>query len=201
MSYPLVMHETLNGFTTVSPETKLLMRDRILVIDKEIDVELASNICNLLMVLDDDEQPITIILNTPGGMVHQGNLIYDVIQGLRSPVNVVCMGMAYSMGAILLAGGRRGRRFIFPLSKVMIHEPLINGGLGGSATSISQVAGSILETKKQLVEILSKHTGKSLKEVEKAISYDHYFDAKEAIEFGLCDHIVTNIKEVLDYEQ
>ena len=95
------------------------------------------------------------------------------------------------MGAILLAGGQKGRRFILPHSKVMIHEPLLSGGVGGSATTIHNISRSIMETKKIVNDILSKHTGKSRKEIDKATSGDHYMNANESVEFGICD-VVTN---------
>ena len=100
-----------------------------------------------------------------------------------------CTGMASSMGAVILAGGQKGRRFILPHSKVMIHEPLISGGMGGSATSIKRTADSILETKAITNGILAKHTGKTVKEIDKATAFDNFMNAKEAVEFGICDEI------------
>ena len=116
-------------------------------------------------------------------------VIYDLIQAAPFEVNLYCFGMAASMGAIILAGGKKGHRFILPHSKVMIHEPLIEGGMGGSATSIKKTSDSILETKDILNNILVKHTSKTLDEINEATSFDNYMNAEEAIKFGLCDEI------------
>ena len=132
---------------------------------------------------------VTIILNTDGGEVNAGLAIYDLIQSYPYDITIICVGIAASMGAILLAGGRKGRRFILPHSKVMIHEPLITKGFGGSATSIEQKAKTILDVKQQLNEILSKHTGRTLEEINKATAFDNYMSAEEAVEFGICDAI------------
>ena len=109
------------------------------------------------------------------------------------PVNTYCTGLAASMGAVLLAGGQAGRRYILPHSKTMIHEPLISGGVGGSATSIHNISESILKTRDMLNEILAKHTGKSLKEMKKATAFDHYMNAEESVKFGMCDEIVEKL--------
>ena len=116
-------------------------------------------------------------------------MIYDIIQSYPYELRIVCIGLAASMGAILLAGGRKGKRFILPHSKVMIHEPLITKGFGGSATSIEQKAKTILEVKRELNEILAKHTGKTLEEINKATAFDNFMSAEEAVEFGICDAI------------
>ena len=108
-------------------------------------------------------------------------------------INIICAGMAASMAAIILAGGQKGYRYILPHSKVMIHEPLLSSGLGGSATSIKNISDSILETREIVNSILAKHTGKSLSEVNKATSFDNYMNAEEAIAFGLCDAITMHI--------
>ena len=111
------------------------------------------------------------------------------------PVYMYCTGMAASMAALLLAGGQPGRRFILPHSKTMIHEPLLTGGVGGSATSIRNISDSILETRKIVNGILAKHTGKTLKEVNKATSFDNYMNAEKSVEFGICDRVVTSLTE------
>ena len=139
----------------------------------------------------ESSEPIDIYLNSPGGSVNAGMVIYDVIQALEGkvPINIYCIGMAASMGAIILAGGHKGHRYILPHSKCMIHEPLISGGLGGSATSIKKTADSILETKAITNGVLAKHTGKTLEEIDKATAFDNYMNAEESVEFGLCDEI------------
>lgn len=140
--------------------------------------------------------PITIYINSFGGEVNAGLMIYDAIQGSHLEVNTVCTGIAASMAAILLAGGKKGKRFILKHSKVMIHEPAITNGFGGSATSIKNISESILETREILSEILAKHTGKSIAEIYEAISFDNFMNADKAIEFGLCDEVTEKLKVV-----
>jgi ATP-dependent Clp protease protease subunit len=157
----------------------------------EVTSEMANDFVSQMLYLAASDEPINIYINSPGGSVNAGLVIYDTIQALseKLEINMYCIGMAASMGAIILAGGQKGRRFILPHSKVMIHEPLISGGIGGSATSIKKTSDSILETKAITNGILAKHTGKSIKEINKATSFDNYMNAKEAIEFGICDEI------------
>ena len=112
---------------------------------------------------------------------------------MTKPVEIYCAGMAASMAAIILASGGKGRRHILPHSRVMIHEPLLDGGLGGSATSIRHISESIMETKRILNEILSKHTGRAIAEIEKATSYDNYMNAEESVAFGICDDITEKL--------
>lgn len=190
---PAVEVESANGTREVSLNTRHLMNRKIFITGG-IDAEMADQFVSQFLYLQDEtEEPIDIYINSPGGEVNAGLVIYDLIQGSRLPINITCTGMAASMAAILLAGGQEGRRFILPHSKVMIHEPLIAGGVGGSATSIKNISESILETRDIVNGILSKHTGKSLKEVNKATSYDHYMNAQESVEFGICDAIRTSL--------
>ena len=134
-----------------------------------------------------------LYINSVGGAVNAGLLIYDALKGLEMEYEVYCIGMAASMAAIILAGGQKGRRFILPHSKVMIHEPLIADGISGSATTIQKTAESIMETKQIAVSLLSADTGKPRAVVEKAISYDNFMNAEEAVAFGVCDEIVERI--------
>ncbi len=147
----------------------------------------------MLYLQQESNEPITIYINSPGGSVNAGLVIYDCIQSSEIEINIICAGMAASMAAIILAGGQKGHRFILPHSKVMIHEPLISHGVGGSATSIKNISDSIIETRELVNNILAKHTGKTLEEINKATSFDNYMNAKEAIEFGLCDEVAKNI--------
>ena len=123
-----------------------------------------------------------------------GLLIYDCIQSCDVEVNIVCAGMAASMAAILLASGKKGHRYILPHSKVMIHEPLISQGVGGSATSIKNISDTILAMRELVNNILAKHTGKTLEEVNKATAFDNYMNAEAAIEFGICDQVAEKVK-------
>ena len=142
-----------------------------------------------MSVLSEDKKKVKIIVNSPGGEVNAGLMIYDIIQSYPGEIDMYCAGIAASMGAVILAGGRKGRRFILPHSKVMIHEPLIAGGMGGSATTIEKTAQSILSTKAMLSEILAKHTGKIVDEINEATLFDNYMNADEAVAFGICDSI------------
>ena len=120
-------------------------------------------------------------------------LIYDAIKNLKAEVDIICTGIAASMAAIILAGGRKGRRFILPHSEVMIHEPFVIGGIGGSAEKIQRTAEEILKNKKEFAEILAADTGRTLKEVEQAMSYDNYMGAQEAVAFGICDKVIKDL--------
>lgn len=187
---PTIFEETCNGVREVQLMSKHLT-NRKLFLTGEITEETSNKFVSELLYLAESDEPIDIYLNTTGGSVNAGLVIYDVIQALEGkvPVNIYCIGMAFSMGAIILAGGQKGRRFILPHSKCMIHEPLIAGGLGGSASSIKKTADDILETKSITNGVLVKHTGKSMEEIDKATSFDNFMNAEEAVEFGLCDEI------------
>lgn len=187
---PSIEEESFNGVREISLRTRHLTHNRIFLTG-EVTEEMADNFVSEFLYLADKGEPVDIYLNTPGGSVNAGLVIYDLIQALKGKleINMYCTGMAASMGAVLLAGGQEGHRFILPHSKVMIHEPLIAGGMGGSATSIKKTADSILETKAITNGILAKHTGKTLKEIDKATSFDNYMNAEEAVKFGICDEV------------
>lgn len=195
-SNPCIEVENANGIREVALETRHLM-NRNIFIQGEIDSEMANRFLSEIIFLSEKtDKPINIFINSPGGEVNAGLLIYDIIQDAKMPVNLICTGMAASMAAVLLAGGQEGRRFILPHSKVMIHEPLISGGVGGSATSIKNISESILETRSICNGILAKHTGKSIDEIDKATAYDNYMNAKESVAFGICDKIISGISEI-----
>lgn len=190
---PTVQEDTCNGPHEVQLLTKHFTNRKIFITG-EVTEEMANDFVVKMLYLCQSDEPIDIYLNSPGGSVNAGLVIYDVLQDCsredhQIPINIYCIGMAASMGAVILAGGQKGRRFILPHSKVMIHEPLIAGGMGGSATSIKKTAESILETKAITNGILAKHTGKTLEEIDEATSFDNFMNAEEAIAFGLCDSI------------
>lgn len=170
-----------------------LFSDRKIFLFGEIDKDMLYSVTMQLMTLAREEGEIDIYINSPGGEVNAGLAIYDQLQAVKSPVNIYCIGMAASMAAVLLAGGQKGRRFILPHSKVMIHEPLIDGGVGGSATSIQSTAESIMKTKELTNGLLAKHTGKKIEEINKATDHDNFMTAEEAVAFGLCDKVVEEI--------
>lgn len=183
-----------NGISLVPIESRLLS-DRKLFIEGEITAPTACKFLQAVMILvkEDAEKPIDIYINSLGGEVNAGLLIYDTLKGIKTEINLHCIGMAASMAAIILAGGSKGHRYILPHSRVMIHEPLIVGNVGGSATSVKRTAESIMETKRISVELLATDTRKSKDEVEAAISFDNYMNAEEAVAFGLCDSIETSV--------
>ena len=181
---------TANGTVVIPIETDLLS-DRIIFLDGEMDNDLALSVLKQVVKLVqlDKDKPIKMVICSQGGSVDAGMLIYDIVQNTPN-IEMYCAGTAYSMAALIFLGGRNGR-YLFEHSKLMLHEPLIRNFPGGNTTSVASISDSLKETKQQLDEIISKHTGKSLEEIAKATAYDHYFSAKEAIEFGLADEIVT----------
>lgn len=185
-----VQVKSSTGITLVPIETRN-MADRILHIRGEISQDTANDFLQQVLYLnsEDADEPITVLINSPGGEIDAGLLIYDVIQASRAPVRMICTGHAYSMAAVLLASGKHGR-YILPHSRMMLHEPLIPGGITGNCSSIRSVSDSLLEVRTKMNEILAKHTGRSMEEIEKATSYDHYFSAEESVDFGLCDRII-----------
>lgn len=192
-SVPALEKESANGIQQVSLITDAFTNRRLFLFG-EIDQNLVfSFTMQMLSLMEDEQSEISIYINSPGGEVNAGLAIYDLIQSCRAPINMYCIGMAASMGALIFAGGQKGRRFILPHSKVMIHEPLILNGIGGSASSVKSTADSILQTRELLNGILAEHSGKTLEEINKATDHDNFMKAEEAIKFGLCDEVVTRI--------
>lgn len=185
-----VQVKSSNGITLVPVDSRLLAARKIFI-EGEIDADKACEFVKEVMLLntEDSQKSIDILINSPGGEINSGMLMYDVIQSSKAPIRMFCIGKAYSMGAVLFACGNYGR-YMLPHSELMIHEPLLGNRVGGNSSSIKSISDSLLETKRKMNQILAKHTGKSEKEVEKATSFDHYFSPEESIEFGLCDQIV-----------
>lgn len=167
-----------------------LLKDRIILLTDEVNDVTASLVVAQLLFLEseDPDKDIFLYINSPGGSVTAGMAIYDTMQYIKCDVNTVCMGMAASMGAFLLAGGAKGKRMALPNAEVMIHQP--SGGARGQATDIQIVAENILKTKSKLTKILSDNCGKDYDTVYKACERDNYMSAEEALEFGLIDKIV-----------
>ena len=190
---PSIEVESANGTRSVALSTRHLMNRRIFITGT-IDAELASNFISQLIYLEgESDEPVTVYINSPGGEVNAGLMIYDAVRNSSLEINMICTGIAASMAAVILAGGRRGRRFILKHSEVMIHEPLIANGVGGSATSIKNISESILQTRSIINGILAEHTGKDKSEVDEATSCDNYMDAEQAIEFGICDRVIETL--------
>lgn len=190
----MTMIKSSNGITLVPIESRLLT-ERKIYIEGEINTQTACDFEKAVMLLtkENAEKPIDVYISSPGGEITAGMQIYDALKGIKSDVNLHGRGTVASMAAILLASGKKGHRFINPHAKIMIHEPLIAGGVGGSATSIKRTAESILETKAMTVDLLAESTGRTKKEIEAAISFDNYMNAEECIEFGIADSIETSI--------
>lgn len=183
--------KTSGGITLVPLESKLLAQRKVFI-EGEINQASACEFIKKIMLLtsEDNSTPIEVLINSPGGGITAGMLMYDVIQNSKCPIRMYCIGSAYSMGVVLFASGRHGR-YILPNSELMLHEPLLSNQVGGNASSIRSISESLLETRKKMNGILAKHTGRTEEEIEKATSYDHYFSSEESLEFGLCDKIVT----------
>lgn len=180
-----------NGITSVSLDARLLSSRVIYIDDQEITGELVANIVKKIMVLvsEDSDKAITIMIDSPGGSVKDGMVLYDLLQTCKTPIRMVAAGRAYSMAAVLLVAGNHGR-YMFPNSEVMIHQPLLSSPVTGNSSSIKSVSDKLNKETKKMNRLLAKHTGKTEKQIEKATSYDHFFDAEEAIAFGLCDGII-----------
>ena len=178
-----------NGITLVPLETRLLAQRRILIYG-EIDSESACTFMQqvMLLVSEDPDKPIDVLVNSPGGEINAGLLMYDIIQSSKVPIRMFCTGRAYSMGAVLFASGNHGR-YMLPHSELMIHEPLLGGRVGGTSSSIKSISDSLMESRKMLNGILAAHTGRTVEEIDEATAYDHYFNPEESVEFGLCDKI------------
>ncbi len=192
-----VQIKSSSGITLVPIESRLMAESRIVFIQGEIDAAAACDLVKKVLYLDgESKEPIKLLINSEGGEVNSGMLIYDVIQSSRSEIQTVCIGRAYSMAAILCASARRGARFILPHGELMLHEPLVGNKIGGKASSIKSMSDSIMDTKRKINEILAAHTGKDLDTIDEETGYDHFFSPEEAIEFGLCDEIV-GIDEIM----
>jgi ATP-dependent Clp protease protease subunit len=188
---PYVVEQTSRGERSYDIYSRLL-KDRIIFLGEEVtDVSASLVVAQLLFLESEDpNKDINIYINSPGGSVTAGMAIYDTMHYIKCDVSTTCIGMAASMGAFLLAGGTKGKRFILPNAEVMIHQP--SGGARGQATDIKIVADNILKTKRKLNEILAANTGKPLEVIEIDTERDNYMTAEEAREYGLVDSIVTS---------
>ena len=188
---PYVVEQTSRGERSYDIYSRLL-KDRIIFLGEEVtDVSASLVVAQLLFLESEDpNKDINIYINSPGGSVTAGMAIYDKMHYIKCDVSTTCIGMAASMGAFLLAGGTKGKRFILPNAEVMIHQP--SGGARGQATDIKIVADNILKTKRKLNEILAANTGKPLEVIEIDTERDNYMTAEEAREYGLVDSIVTS---------
>ena len=188
---PYVIEQTSRGERSYDIYSRLL-KDRIIFLGEEVNDVSASLVVAELLFLEaeDPGKDIQLYINRPGGSVTAGMAIYDTMQYIKCDVSTICLGMAASMGAFLLAGGTKGKRFALPNSTIMIHQP--SGGAQGQATEIQIVADHIAKTKRTLNEILAANTGQPLEVVEKDTDRDNYMSAEEALAYGLIDGVVTH---------
>ena len=188
---PYVIEQTSRGERSYDIYSRLL-NDRIIFLGEEVTDVSANLIVAPLLFLESEDpgKDIHMYINSPGGSVSAGLAIYDTMQYIKCDVSTICIGMAASMGAFLLAGGTKGKRMALPNSEIMIHQP--SGGAQGQATEIKIVAEQILKTKRKLNEILAANTGKPLEQIEIDTERDNYMSAEEAKAYGLIDNVITN---------
>lgn len=188
---PYVIEQTSRGERSYDIYSRLL-KDRIIFLGEEVNEASAATVVAQLLFLEaeDPEKDISLYINSPGGSVTAGMAIYDTMQYIKCDVSTICIGMAASMGAFLLAGGAKGKRYALPNAEIMIHQPL--GGAQGQATEIQIAAEHILKTKKKLNSILAENTGKEYDVIAADTERDNWKTAEEAKEYGLIDAVITN---------
>lgn len=188
---PYVVEQTSRGERSYDIYSRLL-KERIIFLGEEVNETTASLTVAQMLFLESEDpgKDIHLYINSPGGVVTAGMAIYDTMQYIKCDVSTICIGMAASMGAFLLAGGTKGKRFALPNAEIMIHQP--SGGAKGQATEIQIAAENILKTKKKLNEILAANTGKPYEQIAADTERDNYMSAQEAVEYGLIDSIITN---------
>jgi ATP-dependent Clp protease, protease subunit len=195
MIIPTVLERWTQGSAINYDIFSRLLKDRIVFAgghEGAVSTDSANLLISQLLYLDaeDPDKDINIYINSPGGMVTAGLAVYDTMQYIKSPISTMCMGMAMSFGAVLLAAGTKGRRYMLPHARVMIHQPLIRGGLSGQATDIVIEAREMEKTKQRLTEIMALHTGQSTKRLLEDMERNKYMSAEEAKAYGIVDHIL-----------
>lgn len=190
---PYVVEQTNRGERSYDIYSRLLS-DRIIFLDTEVSDHSASLIIAQMLFLEaeDPAKDIQLYINSPGGSVSAGFAIYDTMRYIKCDVSAICLGLAASFGAFLLAGGAKGKRMALPNAQIMIHQPAVHGnGIQGQATDIQILSDQIQNSKKRLNRILAENTGRTVEEIAAATERDHYLSAAEALEFGLIDKIIT----------
>ena len=194
---PYVVEQSAHGERSYDIFSRLL-NDRIIVLSEDVNDTSASLVVAQLLYLEgqDPDKDISLYINSPGGSISAGMAIHDTIQYIKCDVSTICMGMAASMGAFLLASGTKGKRFALPNAEIMIHQPLIAGGqargLSGQATDIKIHADHIIRTRAKMNRLLSEYTGQPLEKVEQDTERDNFLSAQEAKEYGLIDEVITH---------
>ena len=187
---PTIIEQETNGERAYDIYSRLL-KDRIIILNGEINDTTANIVIAQLLFLDsENNEDISLYINSPGGVITAGMAIYDTINFIKSDVSTICIGMCASMAAFLLSSGTKGKRYSLPNSEIMIHQPL--GGVQGQATEIKIAAERILKIKKKLNEILAKNTNQNLEKIENDTERDYYLEANEALEYGIIDKIIEN---------
>ena len=195
-SMPYVIEQSSRGERSYDIYSRLL-KDRIIFLSEDVNQTTASLIIAQMLFLEseDPEKEISFYINSPGGSVTDGLGIVDTMNYIRCPVTTICIGMAASMGAVLLASGTKGKRFATPNAEILIHQPLIGGqGISGQTTEIKIQADQMVKTRQRLNKILSEATGQSLEQIEIDTERDHYMTAEEALKYGLIDGIMDKRK-------
>jgi ATP-dependent Clp protease protease subunit len=194
---PMVVEQSSRGERAFDIFSRLL-RERIIFLTGPVEDGMASLICAQLLFLESEnpKKEISMYINSPGGVVTSGMAIYDTMQYIKSPVTTVCMGMAASMGSLLLTAGAAGQRIALPNARIMVHQP--SGGFRGQASDIERHAEDIIKTKRRLNEIYVKHTGRTYEEVERTLDRDHFMNAEEAKAWGIVDHVYDRREQAED---
>jgi len=194
MLIPTVIEKSQNGERAYDIYSRLL-RDRIIFLGSGIDDSVANTVVAQLLFLESEDpgKEISLYVNSPGGHVTGGLAIIDTMNHIKSPVSTICIGMAASMGAMILSAGEKGKRFALPNSEVMIHQPM--GGASGQASDIMITAENIMKTKKRLADMLVENTGQTYKTIEKDMDRDFWLDADQAKKYGVVDKVLVNKKK------
>ena len=188
---PYVIEQTGRGERSYDIFSRLL-KDRIIFLSEDVNPTTASLVIAQMLFLEseDPDKEISFYINSPGGSITDGMAIVDTMNYIKCPVSTICVGLAASMGSVLLTCGAKGRRFATPNSEILIHQPLISGGLAGQTTEIKIHADHMVKTREKVNKLLSEKTGQSLEQIEKDTERDHYMTAQEALEYGLIDEII-----------
>ncbi len=194
---PTVIEQSGRGERAFDIYSRLL-KERIIFLVGPVDDHTANLVVAQLLFLESEnpDKDIYFYINSPGGSVTAGLSIYDTMKFIKPDVQTLCLGQAASMGAFLLSAGTKGKRFALPNSRVMIHQPLISGGLGGQASDIEIHARELLKLKEKLNQMLAEHTGKSLEQIERDTDRDNFMSAQEAADYGLIDKVITTRADV-----
>ncbi|MDK4624431.1 ATP-dependent Clp endopeptidase proteolytic subunit ClpP [Kingella kingae] len=194
---PTVIEQSGRGERAFDIYSRLL-KERIIFLVGPVNDQTANLVVAQMLFLESEnpDKDIYFYINSPGGSVTAGMSIYDTMKFIKPDVQTLCLGQAASMGAFLLSAGTKGKRFALPNSRVMIHQPLISGGLGGQASDIEIHARELLKLKEKLNQMLAEHTGKTLAEVERDTDRDNFMSVQEAMEYGLIDKVITSRNEV-----